>query len=97
MCDQVASSIIDFHFVSRPGTAVRVRVSAGAVDSEECSSFDQGARRNMAKNNLTRMPLSLHINLFSFQSLYYVTMHFTINKCPAVSPTKTPFESNGTH
>ena len=91
-------SIIDFHSVSRPGTAVRAHVSAGAVDNEECSSFDQGARRNMAENNLARMPLPLRINQFSFQYLYFVTIWFTIDKCPAAtsySPTKTPLESNG--
>ena len=65
--------------------AVRAHVSAGAVENEECSSFDQGARRNMAKKNHAQMPLPLRINLLLFQYSYFVTMGFTINECPAVT------------
>ena len=61
-----------------PGTTVRVRVNAGAVDNEDCSSFDQGARRNMSEKqpcanatSFMHKPMFISISLLCNHVIYY--------------------------
>ena len=91
-------SIIDFHSMPRPRYCRMCTRKCRCSRMKNAAVSTKEQVKTWPKNNHTRMPLPLHINQFSFQYLYFVTMRFTIDECPAVtsySPTKTPLELNG--
>ena len=61
-----------------PGMAVHAYVSAGAVDNEESSSFNEGARQNMAEKqpcvnatSFMHKPTFISISLLCIHVIYY--------------------------